>query len=179
MLTRKRVMVLTVLSAFLVLDGSASAPGAVPTSEVRSAAIDAPAIARVLHTFNPTLTRVQVERIASAVHRYSTKHDLDPELVTAVLLVESAGRPWAESPKGAQGLMQVMPYMMSRMGLAGNFSTIESNVEAGCIILAGNIRRLGEEDGISAYFWGSEIRSASYLGKVQATRAQLRGLLRS
>jgi soluble lytic murein transglycosylase-like protein len=176
MQTRKRVMVLTVLAAFLILDGPASAPGAVPTSTARSAAMDVPAIGRVLHSSNPPLTRMQLERIASAIHRYSTKHGLDPELVTAVLLVESAARPWAESPKGAQGLMQVMPYVMSRMGFAGNFSTIESNVEAGCIILAENIRRLGEEDGISAYFWGSEIRSASYLGKVLAARARLRGL---
>jgi soluble lytic murein transglycosylase-like protein len=99
--------------------------------------------------------------------------------VTAVLLVESGARPWARSPKGALGLMQVMPAMMRPMRIAGNHSAIETNIEAGCLILAGNIRRLGEEDGISAYFWGSEIRGVSYLSRVQAARARVRQQARS
>jgi hypothetical protein len=52
-------------------------------------------------------------------------------------------------------------------------ATIESNIEAGCWILAGNIRRLGEEEGISSYFWGSDIRGLGYLEKVRAARAGL------
>ena len=98
---------------------------------------------------------------------------LDAELVTAIVLVESSARPWARSPKGAQGLMQVMPHMSRSMGLAGNLNTIETNIEAGCRILADNIRRLGEEDGISAYFWGSEIRGEGYLERVQLARQRV------
>jgi len=55
---------------------------------------------------------------------------------------------------------------------------VETNVEAGCVILAHNIRRLGEEDGISAYFWGSEIRSVAYLNRVRSARVFYRRLLR-
>jgi hypothetical protein len=77
------------------------------------------------------------------------------------------------------GLMQVMPYVARPMGMAGNFATIESNVEAGCFILASNIDRLGEEDGISAYFWGSDIRGVAYLDRVRAARAEVRRQLRS
>ena len=70
--------------------------------------------------------------------------------------------------------MQVMPYWAERLPLAGNLATIESNVEAGCFILADNIRRLGEEKGISTYFWGRNIRGAAYLEKVERARAQVR-----
>ena len=133
-------------------------------------------VAAVLEEENPGLSTAEVLRISRAVVRQSVRYQLDPELVTAVLLVESGARPGARSPKGARGLMQVMPYMMRPMGLAGNLSTVESNIEAGCIILAGNIRRLGESDGISAYFWGSQIRDGAYLDRVRAARARVRSV---
>ena len=124
----------------------------------------------------------RAERVVSKrgpVVQSASRYGLDPELVTAVLIVESGARPWARSRKGAVGLMQVMPYMVRDMQLAGNLATIESNVEAGCVILADNIRRLGEDDGISAYFWGSNIRGVAYLDRVRAARAQVRRLSES
>ena len=127
-----------------------------------------------LRDLNPHLTEAQLDRIEAAIVRSSSKYGLDPELVLAVIEVESHGRPEVRSPKGALGLMQVMPYMIRPMGLAGNPSTIEANIEAGCMILAGNIARLGEDDGISAYFWGSDIRGVSYLNRVRAARDRLR-----
>jgi hypothetical protein len=131
-------------------------------------------VASLLHRVNPSLSPDESDRIGAAVARYSAKYAIDPQLVTAVLLVESSARPWARSNKGAIGLMQVMPHVVASYGVAGNLTTIENNVEAGCLILADNIRRLGEEDGISAYFWGSRIRDASYLERVQETREAVR-----
>ena len=144
------------------------------TSPARAVTFDEPALGALLADVNPNLAPGESRRIAAAVIRYSAKYELDPELVTAVLLVESSARPWARSPKGAVGLMQVMPHMMEPLRLAGNAATIESNIEAGCWILASNIRRLGEEEGISSYFWGSEIRGLAYLEKVQAAREEVR-----
>ena len=125
---------------------------------------------------NPSLGSVERGRILDAIDRYSEQYGLDADLVMAVMLVESGARPWAHSPKGAVGLMQVMPHMMRPMDLAGNLATIESNIEAGCFILANNIRRLGLERGISSYFWGSRIRGVAYLNKVLEVRAQVREL---
>jgi hypothetical protein len=125
---------------------------------------------------NPSLSGGERSRIAAAIDRYSARYRLDPDLVMAILLVESDARPWARSPKGAVGLMQVMPHMMRPMGLAGNLATVESNIEAGCFILAHNIKRLGVEKGISAYFWGSRIRGVAYLEKVLEARARVREL---
>jgi hypothetical protein len=136
----------------------------------------------VLHRMrqlNPRLSPAQRERIWSAVQRYSAKYELEPELVLAVIEVESGARVAARSPKGALGLMQVMPHMAARLDLAGSHTTIEGNIEAGCLILAHNIERLGEEGGISAYFWGSNVRSVSYLNRIQAARTRYRRLLDS
>ncbi len=155
-----------------------SAAGDEPGAIVRQP-LDERALATYLADVNPVLEREETRRIASAVIRYSARYDLDPELVTAVLLVESTARPWVRSPKGAVGLMQVMPHMMEPLDLPGNAATIESNIEAGCFILANNIRRLGEEQGISSYFWGSDIRGTGYLRKVQAARLELRRQLAS
>jgi len=141
--------------------------------------VDGAAVARIVGTWNPTLSDVERERIGEAVIGCHERYGLDPTLVTAMIWVESRGRPWTRSPKGAMGLMQVMPYMAEPLGLAGNFTTIESNVEAGCRILSDNIDRLGEADGVSAYFWGSNIRGVSYRNRVEEARERVRRALRS
>ena len=175
-MNRARVSVLGLVAALLVLDGSAPAiPASEPVAAVstRAAAFDEHSVAARLRKLNSALTDRELRRIASAVMKYSAKYSLDPQLVTAVMEAESTARPWVRSPKGALGLMQVMPHMAGRMEMAGNLTTIESNIEAGCLILSDNIRRLGEDDGISAYFWGSRIRGVSYLQRVQAARAAI------
>lgn len=134
----------------------------------------AAALAAHLRDRRSALSEEETERVIEAVLRSSRRYELDPFLVTAVLIVESDARPWAESGKGAIGLMQVMPHMAEQLPLAGNLATIESNVEAGCFILADNIRRLGEAKGISSYFWGRRIRGVAYLQKVQKARQRVR-----
>ena len=172
---RSGTLALALVCAVLVFDAPPpdAAPDAAADASGRTASFGEEQVAEQLRRVNSTLTERQVRRIAAAVLKYSAKYDLDPQLVTAVMRVESTARPWVRSPKGAVGLMQVMPHMASS-DFAGNLTTVESNVEAGCMILADNIRRLGEDDGISAYFWGSDIRGASYLQRVRAARAAMR-----
>ncbi|MGH0028654.1 MAG: transglycosylase SLT domain-containing protein [Myxococcota bacterium] len=176
---RAHVVLLAVLSVGLLADGARVESAPSPQAVRIAPADDAQRIADIVLRRNPTLSDAEGARIGEAVVRSADKYGLDPDLVTAVLIVESGARPWAQSPKGAVGLMQVMPYMVEGMPLAGNLTTIESNVEAGCMILADNIRRLGEDDGISAYFWGSNIRGVAYLDRVRAARAQVRRLSES
>jgi hypothetical protein len=127
----------------------------------------------VLLSTNPSLGPITSERIADAVLRCSREQVLPPDLVLAVLLVESSARPAVRSAKGAIGLMQVMPHMFEELSLPGNVAHIEANIEAGCLLLADNIRRLGEEDGISAYFWGRRIQGEGYLRRVRMVRRDL------
>ena len=173
---------LVLLGGMLVLDGPLMRSGGESASGysqheaeaegVRSAITAA--LAAHLDDRKSLLSVEEQRRVIEAVLRSSRRYGLDPFLVIAVLLVESDARPWAMSGKGAIGLMQVMPYMAEEMPLAGNLTTIESNVDAGCFILADNIRRLGEAKGISSYFWGRCIRGVAYLEKVQETRARVR-----
>jgi soluble lytic murein transglycosylase-like protein len=122
---------------------------------------------------NPRLGSGTSRRIADAVMRCGENQGLDPDLVVAVILVESSARPHVRSPKGAIGLMQVMPHMFRVLRLPGNVAHLEANIEAGCLLLADNIRRLGEADGISAYFWGRRIHGDGYLRRVQAVLEEL------
>jgi len=166
-------LLITGLAVALLTDGAVTAPPA-PERSRPADLVATDGLESVVRSWNPSLSGATVSRIAAAVDRYSGQYGLEPELVAAVMVVESSVRPWARSPKGAVGLMQVMPHMIHPMGLAGNPATIESNIEAGCWILSHNIRRLGEERGISAYFWGSNIRSLAYLEKVQEARETIR-----
>jgi soluble lytic murein transglycosylase-like protein len=58
------------------------------------------------------------------------KFDLDADLIHAVIQTESAYNPLAESPVGAQGLMQLMPSLQADMGVADPFDPRE-NIMAG------------------------------------------------
>jgi soluble lytic murein transglycosylase-like protein len=172
---RWQVIAIAVLAMGLVSRDIASVDQA--AASARSLTPDA--IGAIAGSANPYLSAAERQRIGRAILRNSRDYALDPQLVTAIILVESEARPWALSQKGAVGLMQVMPHMSEARILAGNLTTIESNVAAGCSILSDNIRRLGEDDGISAYFWGSDIRGVAYLDRVRAARATVRRLVES
>ncbi len=55
------------------------------------------------------LSRLEEEKVASAVVREARRNDLDPALVLAVIQVESGGYYLATSHVGALGLMQLLP----------------------------------------------------------------------
>jgi soluble lytic murein transglycosylase-like protein len=68
------------------------------------------------------------------------RHGLDPDLVLAVVSVESAFRPSAVSPKGAQGLMQLMPGTARELGVADPMDPA-SNLDGGARYLRALIAR--------------------------------------
>jgi soluble lytic murein transglycosylase-like protein len=64
------------------------------------------------------------------VEEKSKKHNVDPKLVKAVINAESNWNPKAVSPKGAMGMMQLMPKTANDMGVANPFNP-EQNIEGG------------------------------------------------
>jgi hypothetical protein len=74
------------------------------------------------------------------VARYRAEHGVElrmtPELVLAVIDVESHFNRYAVSRAGAVGLMQVMPFWPRRMGIDNRlFGSVDFNIRVGCEIL--------------------------------------------
>lgn len=66
------------------------------------------------------------------IHSVARRHGLNPEVVAAMVRQESGFDPTARSPRGAQGLMQIMPATAERFGISQNeLLNPESNLEAG------------------------------------------------
>ena len=173
---RAHVVAIALLSTLLVSDGldrGARARASVLTQATRSETLGVAQGSAYLRRLNPDLGAPERERVAAAVVKYSPKYRLEPALVLAIISAESSARPWVRSSKGAVGLMQVMPHVVGGLRVAGNLTSIETNIEAGCLILADNIRRLGEDRGILAYFWGNDIRGDAYLEHVRAAHAEI------
>ena len=83
------------------------------------------------------LCAAPAERIAAAqwAHYYADQYAVPPDLVEAIIEAESAWEPNAISPKGAAGLMQLMPATAVTFGVTNRFE-IEQNVRAGVAYLA-------------------------------------------
>ncbi len=80
------------------------------------------------------------ERVNILDHVYcEAKRDptlqLPPDLVLAMIDVESRFDPWAVSPAGAVGLMQVMPFWPAQLGVQNQLVRVAPNIRLGCEIL--------------------------------------------
>ncbi len=70
------------------------------------------------------------------IHHEATRAGLYPELVLAVIDVESNFNRYAISRGGAMGLMQVMPFWLDEIGKPGdNLFDLKTNLRLGCTIL--------------------------------------------
>jgi soluble lytic murein transglycosylase-like protein len=74
--------------------------------------------------------------ILKRVHFEATRADLPPELVLAVIDVESNFDRYAISVAGARGLMQIMPFWLDEIGRPDdNLLHVDTNLRFGCTIL--------------------------------------------
>ncbi len=74
--------------------------------------------------------------LLKSIHREARRVELPPELVIAVIEVESRFDTFAISRSGAQGLMQVMPFWLDEIGHPeDNLVDMNTNLRMGCTIL--------------------------------------------
>ncbi len=102
--------------------------------------------------------------LGQIVRRTSERHGLDPDLIYSVIRAESGGNPRAVSPKGAGGLMQLMPATARELNVSDVFDPAQ-NVDGGARYLR-QLLALYKNDlalALAAYNAGPE-RVAAYRG---------------
>lgn len=111
-------------------------PGLAPVSSKRSATAVVPPVAP--------------KPFAEIIDAASMRHGVNPALVSALIEVESAYRPDAVSPKGAMGLMQLMPGTAREYAVADPYDPT-ANIEAGTRHLRALLDRYGVNSALAAY----------------------------
>ena len=98
-------------------------------------------------TMQPVAATSQVD-LDQLVREASARRQLDPDFVNSVIKAESNFKTRAVSPKGAQGLMQLMPGTAAQLGVSNAFDP-KANVEAGTQYLS-DLLDLYHDDPIKA-----------------------------
>jgi hypothetical protein len=115
--------------------------------------------ANLLRQYNPRLDRITAFKYAYKIYKCS-ESPVTPELLTALIVVESSANHVAVSNKGAVGLTQVMPHIWQyqRNELLNPYK----NIEVGSKILKYYIDKHGVEGGLSSYNSGNKRTSLRY-----------------
>jgi soluble lytic murein transglycosylase-like protein len=127
----------------------------IPTEQIASFEVEETPPPQPPDTPPPPQPQTQAQPVASApvgakvnldevVREASAKNQLDPDFVNSVIKAESNFYPHAVSPKGAQGLMQLMPETAALLGVSDPFDP-RANVEAGTTYLNQLLNLYGDD----------------------------------
>lgn len=125
----------------------------------------------------PNVARSEID---GYIETHARRQQLDPELVRAVVQVESAFRPGAESHKGAMGLMQLMPATARRLAVEDPWDP-DQNVRGGTIYLRHLLDRFGGqlELALAGYNAGPEaVQRFEGIPPYEETRSYVERVLR-
>jgi soluble lytic murein transglycosylase-like protein len=168
-----------------VASGDILAVVAEPEAVSRATAIDTKDLTKQQATVASWIARrykvapEPIGRLVQEAWAIGSKAGLDPTLILAIMAVESSFNPFAQSPVGAQGLMQVMTRVHDDKydafgGTHAAFDPI-SNLRVGVQVLKECIARAGSlHDGLRHYVGAALIESdGGYVGRVLAEQGFL------
>jgi soluble lytic murein transglycosylase-like protein len=159
-------------------------PGAV----ARATALDPRALAREQQTLTQWIARrykVAPEPVGALVREAWTLGErarLDPTLILAIVAIESSFNPFAQSPMGAQGLMQVMTRVHDDKfePFGGTHATFDpiTNLRVGVQVLRECIARAGSlAEGLRAYVGAALLDGdGGYAARVLAEQVHMRNV---
>src|SRR6476469_2558745 len=108
-------------------------PAALPASTPTASAVIGPASMAKPQNLKP-------QDLNQVINTISDRHHIDPDFISSVIHAESGFNPRAVSPKGARGLMQLMPGTASKLGVSNAFDP-GANVEGGTRYLSELLQR--------------------------------------
>lgn len=170
------------LSQWLLPAAAEAADGATAESEATRLAVAHDTEQRNVTQYLARRYRVADEavgRLVAAAYRLGREQSIDPLLILAVMAVESGFNPLAESPVGAQGLMQVMTRVHSARFEAhgGDHAALEPlpNLQVGSMLLKELIQRGGSvERGLQLYVGAGNLPDdGGYGARVLAERGRI------
>ncbi len=129
---------------------------------------------------NTTPSTSSTPDLKQIVKKAADANQLDADFIQAMIRAESNGKATAISPKGAQGLMQLMPRTATKLGVKNSFDASE-NVNAGTRYLRGLLARYHNDPilALAAYNAGAA-RVERYQGvpPYRETRAYVASIIR-
>lgn len=121
----------------------------------------------------------EVKAVQPWVREAAARHGVDPELLKAVIAVESGYQRNAISPRGATGLMQITPETASRYATPAEAARLiepQINIQTGARMLADLIRRFHSID-VALAAWnageGTVRRAGNRVPDIEETRAHV------
>jgi len=107
------------------------------------------------------VARAKAEQISDAVQTAAAKYSLPPALLLAIISIESRFKEKAKGPRGATGLMQVVP--AAHRGLLRNVKDLTdpgANIEVGSAILHGYMQSAGGDLSLALKSYGGSLAYA-------------------
>lgn len=123
------------------------------------------------------VSAVALEPLLAAAQQTGRSVGVDPLLLVAVMAIESRFNPFAESPMGAQGLMQVIPkWHPDKVDVKSDKGAMfnpDTNIRVGALVLKEYIQSTGSVERALQQYNGSSDPATPYANKVMAVKAAL------
>lgn len=129
------------------------------------------------------VSAVALEPLLASAQQTGRSVGVDPLLLVAVMAIEFRFNPFAESPMGAQGLMQVIPkWHPDKVDVKSDRAALfdpETNIRVGALVLKEYIQFTGSIERALQQYNGSSDPATPYANKVMAVKAALAQAARS